>query len=70
MSAKNDAIQISCKFETYQLIHRSVVAAARKARQEGNDQQLLALRGALLALCTAEGLTTCHLSDFSMWDVD
>jgi hypothetical protein len=50
MASKSDPIQINCKYEMYEVIHRSVVAAARRARQEGNDQLLMALRNALLTL--------------------
>jgi hypothetical protein len=70
MASKSDPIQINCKYETYEVIHRSVVAAARRARQEGNDQLLMALRNALLTLGEAQGLSTHHLSDFSLWDVE
>lgn len=69
MASKSDPIQINCKFEDYELIHRSVVAAARRARQDGDEALLLALRNALLTLGSAQGLTTHHLSDFTLWDV-
>ena len=70
MAAKTDKIQINCKFEEYELIHRSVVAAAKKARRDGDDKVNLALRNVLLTLGSAEGLTSFHLSDLSLWDVD
>lgn len=68
--AKNDTIQINCKFEAYELIHHSVVAAAKKAKWDGNERQLMALMGVLLTLSSAEGITAHHLSDFNLWDMD
>jgi len=68
--AKSDPIRISCKFEDYELIHRAVVAAARRARQAGDDKLLLALSNVLFTMSSAEGLTTGHLSSFAIWDVD
>jgi hypothetical protein len=70
MAARTDPIQINCKFETYELIHRSVVAAARRARQDGDDKLRLALSNVLLTLGEAQGLSTHHLSDLNLWDVD
>jgi len=69
MANKNETIQITCKLETYQLIHHSVVAAAKKAKQDGNEQHLMALRNVLLTLSEAQGITAHHLADFSIWDV-
>jgi hypothetical protein len=70
MADKTDPIQINCKFETYELIHRSVVAAARRARRDGDDRLQLALRNVLLTLGEAQGLSTHHLSILHLWDVD
>jgi fibrillarin-like rRNA methylase len=68
--AKNDQIQINCKYEDYVLIHRAMVAAAKQARRDGNDQLNLALGNVLLRLGSSEGLTSFHLSDINLWDVD
>lgn len=70
MSNKNEPIQINCKFEEFEHIHRAVVAAAKQARHDGNEQLHLALRNVLLWLGEAEGVTADHLSNLSLWDVD
>lgn len=70
MANKNEPIQINCKLEEFENIHRAVVAAAKQARRDGNDQLHIALRNALHRLGEAQGVTTAHLSDLSLWDVD
>lgn len=70
MAASNDAILIRCKYKDYELIHRSVVAAARRARQADDSELLLALRNVLSVLGSSEGLRSDHLSNFNLWDVD
>ena len=70
MSDKNEPIQINCKLEDFEHIHRAVVAAAKQARRDGNEQLHMALRNTLLRLGEAEGVTTHHLSSLSLWDVD
>jgi hypothetical protein len=51
-------------------IAAAFVAAAKKAKKDGNDRQLMALRNVLLTLSSAEGITAHRLSDFNLWDVD
>lgn len=70
MSSKNEPILIKCKLEDFEHIHRAVVAAARQARRDSNEQLHVALRNVLLRLGEAEGVTTHHLSNLSLWDVD
>ena len=70
MANQNERIQISCSYAEYRLIHQAVMAAAKRAKAQDDHTSRRDLMNVMLRLGEAEGITSHHLSDLTLWDVD